>query len=819
MAKSGDKPSPKATKAPRKPKRLDAPSGAGPAGAPLWRRALRRLFHWGLASALGLTLGGGVIFVALYRAALAGVQERLAADLWELPGKVWSGPVELWTGLALEPEALAKDLLGAGYARVDSVARPGDFSVTSDSLTVWTKAASGPGYTVLEQKVTVKFASGVISAISPKSAVVLPPTALASVRGDDNEERVPRKLDDFPKSLRLAVLAMEDADFYRHRGVSPLGILRALYVNVTAGDAVQGGSTLTQQLAKNLFLSQERTLQRKVKEVFYSLALEQQLTKDEILALYLNEIYWGQSGGVAICGADQASRAFFAKPIERIGIGEAATLAGIISSPNNYNPLRHPAKAKERRDLALRRLQEEGWIEPELAKKELARPLAVAAGITGRRAPYAVDAALEEVEAKLGEGRVAGEGLSVYTLIHPPLQRLAERVVSESMAKLDEAYPKAKGVQVALVAVRVKDGAILAMVGGRDYAQSPFNRATMARRQPGSTVKPLTMLVGFDQDVELSPSTTFLDEPIERTVDGKTWSPGNYDGQYVGEVTLRKAMADSRNIPAVLLSEKVGLATLQDELQDLGLSGMTRLPSAALGGFDASALEIAGAYTVFPGAGRYAAPQLVRAVTRDDASLIVENAPLVVRRASPRAAYLSTSVLQTVMSEGTGAGASKYGAKGELGGKTGTTDSYRDAWFVGFTSDLVVAVWVGFDDNHTTTLTGGKAALPTWARFIAGLGTLRGGFTRPADVVEAEICQGEILDGVCSVCVTELFSKGYEPQSGCDPSPMDLLLDRMRGVDAPDERDQPKRPDGKPDGDGPKSEPKKPKKNNRFPWW
>lgn len=817
MARRPDSPkapakAPAKAKAPARKGRA-APSPSRGVGGVL-RALLRHLFRLLVALVVGTALGGAIVSAGLYRDALDQVRARLAEGLWQVPGKVWSGPIEVWAGLTLTPEELAQDLIAAGYVRAASADRPGDFSVGEARVTVYNAARKGPGWQVDEEKIVVGFADGRVKAVSPRTTARFPARTLASLRGESNEERTVRALEDFPKHLRLAVLAMEDARFYEHGGVSGLGILRALYVNLRAGETVQGGSTLTQQVAKNLFLSQERSLMRKVLEVYYAAALEHELTKDELLALYLNEIYWGQSGSVSICGADQASRAWFSKPVERIGIGEAATLAGVISSPNAYSPLRHPDRARERRDLALRRMVEEGWLTEDLAQKEAAQALVVSPQSSGRTAPYAVDAAVEASELLVGAGRAAQEGLNLYTAIQPPVQRLAERAVASSLAALEESDPDLRGVQMALVAVRPSDGAVVALVGGRDYASSQFNRALLAARQVGSTVKPLTMLAAFEADPALLPLTLFEDEPIERTVDGKTWRPANYDGAYVGPITLREAMADSRNIPAVLLSEQLGLSKLQSFLRRVGLEDATRLPSVALGAFEATPLQLAGAYTALANKGTWTEPTVLRAVTDAQGKLLATQKPATAKVASARSTALSVSVLQTVMSEGTASKAASYGAVGAYAGKTGTTDRYRDAWFVGFSPDLVVVVWVGFDAGKEVGLTGGKAALPAWARFMASLGAPRGGFALSSDLIEAEYCAGEFVDGVCEACVTELFVKGQEPQAGCAPGLLDRIMDQTRGV-----RDPPAHPSK---ADKAKAEPrpqeKKQDKKRRFPW-
>jgi penicillin-binding protein 1B len=365
-------------------------------------------------------------------------------------------------------------------------------------------------------------------------------------------------------------------------------------------------------VVKNIFLTQDRTAERKLREAMLSLALENARTKDEILELYLNEIYLGQAAGSSICGVDAAARAWFGKPIERVTLGEAATIGGVISAPNAYSPLRYPEKAVERRNLALQRMLETGAIDAPAAARAKEEALELHPSAAGKLAPWAVDGAVDIVEGKVGDGAVARDALEVQTAIVPGLQRAAERAVAEGTAELIAAHPDLAGVQTALVAVRAKDGAIVALVGGRDYATSLWDRATEGRREIGSTVKPLTLLVALQADPTLSPATRVDDAPIERTHDGKRWVPSNYDGQFVGPISLRRAIATSRNIPAVLLAERVGMGPLRDRLRGLGLSSATDYPSAALGGFGATPVELAGAYAVFSG-GAYHRPWLVRA--------------------------------------------------------------------------------------------------------------------------------------------------------------------------------------------------------------
>jgi len=729
-----------------------------------------------LALLLGALLGVVAAFGLVYLDALGKVDAMRERPLWAESGSIASAPVQVWAGMALTPEDLAQILQSAGYSRVAEIGAPGDFEVGDSQVVVDRRAASGSGWAIARARVTVRFSDGRIRSVAPGNTVTFAPAELAGVRGSDAEARRAVQRDIIPDHLVEAVLAMEDSRFYDHRGLDPLGILRAIGVNLRSGGKSQGGSTLTQQLAKNLFLTQERTLERKIKEAALALALEQRLEKDEILTLYLNQIYLGQVGGVAICGVDQAARVYFGQSAERLGLGQAATLAGVISAPNRYSPLKHPKRAKERRDIVLDRMVTLGWLPAERASRAKAKPLGAVAPVRHRKAPWAVDAAISAVEDELGEGVIASQAVTVGTTIQPALQLVAERSVRTSLRRLTEHFPKTEGAQMALVAVRAADGAIVAVVGGGNYGNSGYNRAMQARRQVGSTVKPLTWLYAFDGDSSLAPSTPIPDQPYELIVDGKPWAPKNYDGEYLGVVSMADALAQSRNVPAVIVAEGVGFTRLQRGLRTLGLSEATPYPSVALGAFDATPVELAGAYTVFPGRGQAVLPWLVRSVRLPDGR---EGWHEKQERPDPvneRAAFLATVALQRVMTHGTGRRATKFGLDGVVGGKSGTTDGAHDAWFVGFTDTLAVAVWVGFDKGKDLGLTGSQAALPAWTRFVSGSGTVGDGFAAPEGVVSVPLCteSGGVAVETCLTQESGWFNEAAAPKELC---PMHRVLD------------------------------------------
>lgn len=732
----------------------------------------RLLFALGFGGLLASSFVGWVLF----RQAVNVVEAKLAAPLWTLPTTVQSGPASLWVGLQTSEEELKEILKASGYGERQQVNRPGSFSLNQGRFHLFGLPTATNDFD--NRQAYIKIKDDRIQQIDGPSPLHLSGVRLATMGGasspeSDREMRTPRKLEDFPSHLKNAVLSMEDADFWEHGGVSFTGILRALAANVRGRR--QGGSTITQQLAKNLFLNADRSLERKFNELFFALALEDQFSKEEILAMYLNEIYWGQANGMALCGAESAAKTYFGKPVEKLTLGESAMLAGVISAPNTYSPLRSPERALERRALALKRMEKEGYITAKEANQARNETVKVLPANGSRLSPYAVDTALDWTEQKLGAGVLGQSGLRIETTLHPLLQKRAEEAVSVSLKELRESVPDA---QMALLALDPSDGRILAMVGGSDYRETSFNRALLAKRQLGSTVKPLTLMGVFEADPSLSPATFIEDKAIQR--DGPTgiWEPTNYDGKFKGTMTLREAVSTSRNIPAVLMAERLGYNTLQDLFHKVGLTEAHSLPSTSLGAFEASPLDLARAYSVFVNGGALPEARLVDQVslpTHEGSQaelepvweVLLESMPESQQVVSARAAALARSVLESVVTNGSGKRAHSYGVGPAAGGKTGTTNEARDAWFVGVSPTLSVAVWAGRDSGSPLGLPGSKAALPAWSRFMAASGSTQGRFRNPPNVVSAETCEGEWSLGDCNACGLELYSADHAPQGGC----------------------------------------------------
>jgi penicillin-binding protein 1B len=574
-----------------------------------------------------------------------------------------------------------------------------------------------------------------------------------------------------------AVLAIEDRRFYDHPGIDPIGIVSAAIDNVVGRKKyLRSGSTVTQQLVKNTFLTPEQTLKRKVSEWFMSVALERRLTKEQILTLYLNDVSLGQRGSFAIHGVQEAARLFFSKDVTNLSLSEAATIAGVIQSPSRLSPFNNPDRAKERRNVVLHAMADAGFISGDAADRASKEPLQMAARALDAEAPYFVDYIGQELQENY---RTETGAIDVYTTLDLHMQRIAQDVVRDGLEHVDELLAKRKRqpAQAALISIDPRTGEILALVGGRTYNQSQYNRAIAAKRQPGSAFKPFVYLAAFERAAaegrnDLTPATVVIDEPTSWDFNQQTWTPGNYDGQFEGAVTLRRALAFSRNIPTIKVAETTGYDQVAALWKRVGASTPPRpYPSIALGVFEATPFEIATAYTLFDNGGTikplHAISRFISSAGKDVA-LKVEQPRTIAR---PDTTFLVTNMLRSVLNEGTGAGARAAGFTQDAAGKSGTTNDLRDAWFVGFTPEVLTVVWVGLDDNQPLGLSGTQAALPIWTAFMMRAlgGRTSGGFEAPEGIVFVDIDRdtGKVAVPGCPRIFHESFLAGSEPTEPC----------------------------------------------------
>ena len=534
------------------------------------------------------------------------------------------------------------------------------------------------------------------------------------------ERRTVFPLAKMPRMLINAFVAAEDARFFEHRGIDYWRVLGATFRNIEALDVVQGGSTITQQIAKSFFLTPERSFSRKIKEAILAQRIESYLTKNEILFLYLNQIYLGEGA----YGVGAAAKIYFGKPVESLTLAECAMIAGLPPAPNSLSPFRNAKKARERQIYVLNRMLEKNMITPVQAIRAQAEEIRLRPkGLKGNEAPYVLEMVRQHVEDKYGREMLYKGGLKIYTSINAQMQSSAQTAVLKGLEEYEGRGKKSKDraqVQGALVALEPQSGFILAMVGGRDFIASQFNRATQAKRQAGSAFKPIVYAAALDKG--FTPATIIVDEPIAyQDVPGKEpWEPKNFDREFWGPVTMRKALTFSRNIPTVKIAQAIGLDYLIQYGKTLGIkSKLEPNLSLALGSANISLLELTSAFGVFAAHGYRAEPTLITQICDKDGNILEETEPSAIEVISPQTAYMISSMMQSVIQEGTGQRAKALGRP--AAGKTGTTNDYRDAWFIGFIpNNLVAGAWIGYDIEKPlgTYETGAVAALPIWLEFM-----------------------------------------------------------------------------------------------------
>ena len=700
------------------------------------------------------------------------------------PLLIYGAPYFLRPGLSLSQSMLIDRLHRLGYRAVTGeVTHAGEFHAGEEAIHIYLHAQEENH--VPAQLITLVLEQGIVSEVRRsdqrvEAFVSLEPPLISGMRGGSRQMREWIPFSQMPAAVIDTVLAVEDRRFFSHLGIDPIAVGRALWANLIRGGVVQGGSTITQQLAKNLFYSPQRTMGRKLKESVAALVLEMKYRKEDILESYLNEIYLGQAGSVAIYGVGEAAHRYFGKTLKDLRIEEVALIAGLIKGPNTYAPTKNVESATHRRDVVLRRLRQEGKLTEEAWKSAVNRPVQVTLSHEGLTdAPYFIDYLLRQVEEGTGVG--IPEGAKIYSTLDLPIQEAASEALQEGLKQLELTYPDlAKGeapLQGAALVLGAKTGHILAMVGGREYRFSQFNRAVQAHRQAGSLLKPFVYLAAFEASRDQgrsahTPATLLLDEPMTFESGTGPWTPQNYDREFHGQVSLRRALEYSYNVPAVRVAHQIGLPALRATLRGFGLEGIAAENlSIALGSSSVSLLGITSAYGGLANGGVLTSPLALYKLVGESGDALWSLLPDRHQAVSPQSAYLVTSLLEGVVDRGTGAKARALGVEGPVAGKTGTTDGYRDAWFIGYTPELVIGVWVGFDDERPIKLTGSQAALPIWSRLARRvLSKNTPDFDMPLGIVRRDIDPrtGQLATSQCPEKTPEVFIAGTEPTVYCE---------------------------------------------------
>jgi len=688
------------------------------------RRWTAALLAFGFGLSAGVLLPW-VVWLDQYAAA------RFVERQWKQAGRVYARPLEIYAGRILSRPDFEFELRSAGLRALEPLL-PGRFRRQPDGYLVALPALEFSDGRQSAVTLRVAFNASGISEVTDTSGqsmgvARLPPAELGSLLPMDERDRTVVPIDGFPTLLVAGVQAVEDRQFARHHGVDPRAIVRALYRNVVSGQVVQGGSTITQQLVKNLFLSAEQRLIRKLNEAVMAISLEFRFSKAEILETYLNEVFLGQDGARAIHGFGRAAEHYFGLPVKALATDQIALLVGMVRGASWYHPTRNPQRALARRNLVLDIFRDTGLITTEEHAAARARPLGAEGrqGAAGRAHPAFMDLLRRQLRADYRDADLRETGLKIHTTISPSAQRHAERALSNGLARVDQADG---GLQGALVLVQPESGEVRALVGDRVPNRHGFNRALDARRPIGSVIKPFVYLLALADPDSFSLITPLEDLPIRVPVrGGDDWQPGNYDGQSHGRVPLLQALVQSYNQATVRLGLQIGVPTLFRLLEQLGVApGVERHPAAFLGSVDLTPLQVAQLYQPIA-AGGYSTP--LRAITAvlDADGERVARYPMRLRPIQDRGALaLIDFALERVVVEGTGRSLSGQltnarARSATLRGKTGTTSDRRDAWFAGYSEDWLGVVWVGRDDNQPAGISGATTALPVWAMLFDAL--------------------------------------------------------------------------------------------------
>jgi len=730
-------------------------------------------------------LGVGVVFAGFFAFGfyVSGVYSEISELIEQrraaLTSSVYSAPMTLQPGMDVARSHLLERLRRLSYTQVPAVSKAGEYALSPKAIVIFRRAFRWGPEKFPAALFNLALDDGAIDAIKDSTGAKveqarIEPQVIGRLMPDAPAERVETPLSDLKPFIVQSLLATEDRYFYYHFGFDPVRIVKAAWADLRARRLSQGASTITQQLART-FLTRQRSFARKFREAAVALVLEIRLSKDEILERYINDVPMGDYHGMPIYGLPMAARYEFGKDLHEVTPAEAATLIGMINAPSLYDPRRHPEQSRKRRDTVLGIMRRAGLLNDEQYAAARATPVTVAADFPVRPAPYFVDYVAAIVHHLSGfNGGL--QGVTVYTTLQPEMQQMAQKAVTDNLARLERAHRRLRRggqrLEGSMVVLDPRTGAILAMVGGRDYSHTQFNRVTMALRQPGSAFKPIVYLTALDParnpiERAFTLASVLPDSPM--SFGG--WTPADYERSYRGTVTAVDALADSLNVPTAYLGSLLGTGRMIQTAHELGLSEdlPNRLP-IALGAGDTTLLELTSAYDVFADAGVENAPYAVEAVLDGQGNVVYQHAPSPRRVASAAVAYLVTGALREVMKFGTAASSRALGVDFPAAGKTGTTEDYHDAYFIGYTPDLVCGTWVGFDNPASIGLTGAQAALPAWVDFMkAEVADSSPDFAVPPGITMATIDPqtGGLATPACPRRVSLPFLSGTAPRRPC----------------------------------------------------
>jgi len=702
-----------------------------------------------------------------------------------LPTRVYADYTPLQAGSPLGHDDLLEKLDRLGYRGGTSLQQAGDYVAGRNEIDLFTRAFAHPTGNFPSQRVHITFRDDAIDSVSATNAA-LEPELLTSILSEQLENRRPVTLNQVPQSLQDAIIVTEDARFWHHPGVDPIGIVRALFRNVRAGGVAEGGSTLTQQLVKNYYLTPERSYRRKITEAFMAVILDAKYSKQEILEAYLNDIYLGRNRSISIVGVGEAARFYFGKPVSDLKPAESALLAGIIKSPNNYSPFVRSDLAMQRRSTVLGLMLKARKITPDEYQAAMTAPLPrkpfrQRSGLSSM--PYYVDRVLQEMARDYGIKDVKGRGLQIYTAIDLNAQDTAARTLENGLESLERNNRRLRRadtpLQGVIINVDVQTGEIRALIGGRNYDVNQFDRALNAKRQIGSLIKPFVYLTAFEPSLSgktITPATLVSDSRfVLKRRFSEDWSPRNYEDVYHGTVTVREALEQSMNSASVRIGLATGVPNVIRTMKTLGItSDITDNPAMLLGAVDISPMEMADAYMTIARIGARVPLRTIRFVTDDRGRVVAGGEDIKPVQVFPaRDAFVLVNVMKGVVDRGTAIVVRSLGFDNVAAGKTGTTNDKRDAWFIGFTPKMLTLTWLGFDDNTPVGLSGGQGAAPIWGRYMEAIAGKQedADWAPPPGIVftEDDETSGGLATPNCpqNTLVRDAYKDGTQPTQPC----------------------------------------------------
>ncbi|MBR9791764.1 MAG: penicillin-binding protein 1B [Gammaproteobacteria bacterium] len=691
---------------------------AEPTSNPNRKRRLWRFF-WKLSLILLVLFGAYIIYLD------AQIKHHFSGNKWQVPAQIYARPLQLQKGEEITRKEVLDELKLLGYRRVNQIQGSGEYSVSQASINIYRRAFHFPdGFQPLRQ-LSIRWNGARITSITDLQTdqslqqVRLESWLVTRLASGSQEDRMLVTLEDVPPLLVKALTLTEDRDFYSHHGIAPLSIIRALLANIAAGRTVQGGSTLTQQLVKNLYLSRERSLERKIKEALMAIIIDARYSKDKIIQAYLNEVFLGQSGDMAVHGFGLASYFYFDRPVYELDETEIAMLVGMIKGPSYYNPRKYPERAVERRNLVLRLLLEGNELTPQQYEMAVSRPVGIATGdslATGKH-PAFMTQVRKELQTILADPNIRESGVKVFTTLDIYAQRRAEQALTSTLDRLQPG--REAPLEGAMVVSDIGSGEVRALVGGRNVSFAGFNRALDAVRPIGSLVKPAVYLTALEQPAQYNLATPLEDKPLSLSDEhGDNWQPQNFDKTYRGSVPLIDALSLSLNVPTVNLGLELGIDNVAATLKKLGVKRpVPQVPALTLGAVALTPFETNQIYQTIANNGAYRPLHTVSAIVSVNNRLMWRHAEYGEQRVNEESAYLLNYALYKVVTEGTAKALGRTFDNINMAGKTGTTDDYRDSWFAGYDRNNLATVWVGNDENHSTGLTGSTGALPVFLAY------------------------------------------------------------------------------------------------------